>query len=116
MYNAIEDKNNVPSFHLITLFSFQYLNQTWDNVHWVKKQVIISAKCYRPSAACVWTRVVKLLLCAYYYYYYLMYSNNLLLLLLLLRHIFKGPITITITITGNVWGAYYYYYYFYSKH
>ena len=62
------------------------------------------------------TRVVKLLLCAYYYYdyYYFIYLNSLLLLLL--RHIFKRPITITITITGKVWGAYYYYYYFYSKH
>ena len=61
----------------------------------------------------VWIRVVKLLLCAYYYYYYyyyyLIYLNSLLLLLLLFRHIFKRPITITITVTGNVWGAYYYY-------
>ena len=57
------------------------------------------------------TRVVKLLLCAYYYYYYyyFIYLDSLLLLLVLLRHIFKRPITITITV--NIWGAYYYYYY-----
>ena len=61
-------------------------------------------------------RVVKLLLCAYYYYYYFIYLNSLLLLLLLLRHIFKRPITITITVNGNIWGAYYYYYYYFSKH
>ena len=60
------------------------------------------------------TRVVKLLLCAYYYYYYYYFIdwNCLLLLLLLLRHIFKHPITITITITRNIKHAYYYYYYF----
>ena len=59
-------------------------------------------------------RVVKLLLCAYYYYYYyyFIYLNSLLLLLLLLRHIFKQPITITITITRKIKTAYYYYYYF----
>ena len=57
-------------------------------------------------------RVVKLLLCAYYYYYYFIYLNSLLLLLL--HHIFKQPITITITVTGNIWGVYYYYYF--SKH
>ena len=61
------------------------------------------------------TRVVKLLLCAYYYYYYyyFIYLNSLLLLLLLLRHIFKQPITITITITRKIKTAYYYYYYYY---
>ena len=62
------------------------------------------------------TRVVKLLLCAYYYYYYyyyyFIYLDSLLLLLLLLSHIFKQPITITITITRNIKRAYYYYYYF----
>ena len=58
------------------------------------------------------TRVVKLLLCAYYYYYYyyFIYLNSLLLLLL--RHIFKQPITITITVTRKIKTAYYYYYYF----
>ena len=63
----------------------------------------------------VQTRVVKLLLCAYYYYYYyyFIYLNSLLLLLLLLRHIFKQPITITITITRKIKTAYYYYYYYY---
>ena len=50
------------------------------------------------------TRVVKLLLCAYYYYF--IYLNSLLLL----RHIFKQPITITIT--RKIKTAYYYYYYF----
>ena len=78
----------------------------------------------KPDKVC--TRVVKLLLCAYYYYYYfiylnslllllyyyIIYLNSLLLLLLLLRHIFRQPITITITITQNIKKAYYYYYYF----
>ena len=69
---------------------------------------------YSKSYERVGIRVVKLLLCAYYYYYYyyFIYLNSVLLLLLLLHHIFKRPITITITVTGNVWGAYYYYYYF----
>ena len=60
---------------------------------------------------CLPTRVVKLLLCAYYYYYYyyFIYLNSLLLLLL--RHIFKQPITITIT--RKIKTAYYYYYYYY---
>ena len=72
--------------------------------------------CAFAFCVCVLTRVVKLLLYAYYYcyYYYLIYLNSLLLLLL--RHIFKRPITITITVTGNVCGANYYYYYYYSKH
>ena len=64
------------------------------------------------------TRVVKLLLCAYYYYYYFIYLNSLLLLLLLLRHIFKQPITITIT--RKIKTAYYYYfpdyYYYFSNY
>ena len=37
-------------------------------------------------------------------------------LLLLLLHILKQPITFTITVTGNIWGAYYYYYNYFSKH
>ena len=61
-------------------------------------------------------RVVKLLLCAYYYYYYYYFTYLNSLLLLLLRHIFKQPITITISITRNIKEAYYYYfsdYYYY---
>ena len=52
------------------------------------------------------------ILTAYCYYYYVIYLNSLLLLLLLLllRHIFKQPITITIT--RNIKKDYYYYYYF----
>ena len=46
---------------------------------------------------CAHARVVKLLLCAYYYYYYYYFIYLNILLLLLLRHIFKLPITITIT-------------------
>ena len=55
-------------------------------------------------------RVVKLFLCAYYYcyYYYFIYLN--ILLLLLLRHIFRQPNTITITITRHIKKAYYYYF------
>ena len=90
----------------------------------VKKKVIIKRKnychkCFGYFSNCLphyslrHTRVVKLLLCAYYYYYYFIYLNSLLLLLLLLRHIFKQPITITITITRKFQTAYYYYYYYY---
>ena len=77
--------------------------------------MVIARKCWIWQYLCQpkeGHRVVKLLFCAYYYYYYFIYLNSLLLLLLLLHHIFKQPITITITITRNIEKAYYYYYYF----